>query len=175
MDIEHGEGRITLYFERPPNQRAMATLHALLMSGLVCFLLFGAIHLLVAGPASRAGTALFFVACAAFAGWNGATSLLDPDYTTIFDLKARTVTVTEASIITRQRGPVSFDDIIALDTRVGFASNHRSVIAELTLANGECWRFGYELIWLRPSASSDIPTQIKRLRKATGLAGEHTE
>jgi len=46
--------------------------------------------LLVAGPASRAGTALFFVACAAFAGWNGATSLLDPDYTTIFRLRKAT-------------------------------------------------------------------------------------
>jgi hypothetical protein len=176
MRIEHGDHRVTLFFERPPNLRAMATLHALFMGGFTCFLLFGAVYVLVAGRASNAaGTALLFVACAAFAAWNGATSLLDPDYTAVFDLKARTATLTETSIVTRQRGPVSFDDVVSLGTRVGFASNHRSVIAELTLADGECWRLGYELIRLKPSASSEIPGVIKRLRKATGLAGEHTE
>jgi hypothetical protein len=176
MRIEHGDHRITLYYERPPNLRAMATLHALFMGGFTCFLLLGAVYVLIAARGSNpVGTAVLFVACAAFAAWNGATSLFDPDITTVFDLKARTAALTERSIVTRQRGPVPFDDIVSLGTRVGFASNHRSVIAELTLADGECWRLGYELIRLKPSASSEIPGVIKRLRKATGLAGEHTE
>jgi hypothetical protein len=58
---------------------------------------------------------------------------------------------------------------------MAIVQNHRSVIAELTLADGERWRLGYELIWLQPSASSEIPGLIKRLRKATGPAGDHTE
>jgi len=176
MHIEHGEHSVALYYERPPNLRAMATLHALFMGGFTCFLLVGAVYVRVGARGSNpAGTALLFVACAAFAAWNGATSLLEPDCTAVFDLKARTATLTESSIITRQRGPVSFNDIVSLGTRVGFASNHRSVIAELTLADGECWSLGYELIRLKPSASSDIPGVIKRLRKATGLPGAHTE
>jgi len=176
MRIEHGDHSVTLHYERPPNLRAMATLHGLFMGGFTCFLLVGAVYVLAASRGSNpAGTALLFVACAAFAAWNGATSLLEPDCTSVFDLKARTATLTESSIITRQRGPVSFDDIVSLGTRVGFAGNHRSVIAELTMADGECWRLGYELIRLKPAASSDIPAVIKRLRKATGLAGEHTE
>ena len=167
---------MTLYFERSSNQRAMATLHVLIMGGLAVALLCGAVYKLVHAPFSGSlSTALFLVGCAGFAAWNGATSLLDPDYTTVVDLKARTVTVTETSIITRQRGPVSFDDVVGLGMRVGFAQNHRSVIAELGLSNGECWRLGHELIWLRPSSSSDIPGLIRRLRKATGLAGDHME
>ncbi len=175
MHLEHDEGSITLCFERSPNQRAMAALHALLMGGLVCLLLFGAIHLLVTAPATRGGTALFLAACAAFAAWNGATSLLEADYATVFDLKARTVSVTETSIMTRGRGPISFDEVAGLSNRVGFASNHRSVIAELILTNGDTWRLGYELIWLKPSSSSDIPGLIKMARKATGLRGQHSE
>ena len=176
MHIERGEHSVTLHYERPPNQRAMAMLHGLFMGGFTCFLVFGAVYVLVAARGSNpAGTALLFAACAAFAAWNGATSLLEPDTTAVFDFKARAATLTETSIITRRRGPVSFDEIINLGTRVGFAGNHRSVIAELTLADGECWRLGYELIRLKPSASSEIPGVIKHLRKATGLPGEHTE
>jgi hypothetical protein len=172
MHIERGDGKVTLYFERSPNQQAMAGFHALLMGALVCALLFGAIYRLVHVPPSQSlPIALFFIACAALAAWNGSTSLFESDYATVFDLRARTVILRESGVMTRQHGPVSFDQIIGVRTRVGFALNHRSVIAELMLASGEEWRLGYELIWLRPVSSSDIPDVIARLRKATGLPG----
>src|SRR5262249_6306790 len=117
MHIERGEHSVTLHYERPPNQRAMAMLHGLFMGGFTCFLVFGGVYVLVAVLGSNpAGTALLFAACAAFAAWNGAPSLLEPDTTAVFDLKARAATLTETSIITRQRGPVSFDEIINLGT-----------------------------------------------------------
>jgi len=43
------------------------------------------------------------------------------------------------------------------------------------LANGEQWRLGYELIWLRPSPTSDIRRLVARVGKATGLAEDHTD
>jgi hypothetical protein len=102
-------------------------------------------------------------------------TLLNQDCTTVFDLKARTVTLVKSGLITRTNGPLSFDEIIGLGTRVGFAGRHRSVIAELALADGEQWRLGYELIWLRPVSSSEIPRLIARLRKATGLPGNNAD
>jgi hypothetical protein len=175
MHIERGDGRVTLYFEQSPNQQAMAGLHALMMGGFVCALLYGAIYRLLHAPASQSlPVALFFVGCAALAAWNGWTSMLEQNYTTVFDLRARTVTLTEGGIITRQRGPVSFDDIVGVGTRVGFAVKHRSVIAELMLASGDQWRVGYELIWLRPASTSEIPDVIADLRKATGLSGSNS-
>jgi hypothetical protein len=35
------------------------------------------------------------------------------------DLRALTVTLTESGLVTRERGPVSFDDGIRVGTRVG--------------------------------------------------------
>lgn len=176
MRIECSDAKITLTFERSPEQRAAATLHMLFMGGFAAFLLYYAVYGLLYAPISRSlPVALFFVAGAAFAVWNGSTSLLDPDYTTAFDLKARSVTVTESSVITRQRGPVSFDDIIGLGTRVGNENKTRSVIAELALANGERWKLGSDWIWLRPVSASDIPRLIARLRKATGLPREDSD
>ena len=74
-------------FERAPDQRASATLRALFMSGLVVALLYAAVYaILHADPAQSALAVPFFVAGAAFAVWNGTTPLLEPDYTTVFDL-----------------------------------------------------------------------------------------
>ena len=39
MRIERGDGKITLTFERSPDQRAMTTLHMLVMGGFVAFVL----------------------------------------------------------------------------------------------------------------------------------------
>jgi hypothetical protein len=116
-----------------------------------------------------------FLGCAALAAWNGFSTLLNGNCVTVFDLKARTVTLVKSGLITRTSGPVSFDEIIGLGTRVGFADRHRSVIAELALANGEQWRLGYELIWMRPVSSSEIPRRIAQLRKATGLPGGNAD
>src|ERR1700749_4452250 len=110
MRIERGDDKITLTFDRPPDQRAMTTLHMLVMGGFVVGLLYGAAYGLIHAPLSRSlPVALFFVAYAALAAWNGAVSMFEPDYTTVFDLRARTVTLTESGLVTRQRGPVSFD------------------------------------------------------------------
>jgi hypothetical protein len=51
--------------------------------------------------------------------------------TTVFDLKARPAALTETSIITRKRGPVSFDEIVSLGTRSALPA----IIAELTMAH----------------------------------------
>jgi ABC-type xylose transport system permease subunit len=176
MRIERGDGKITLYFERSPNQRAMATLHVMIMGGLVLGLLSGAMYgLFFATAYNRVSVSLFFIACAGLAAWNGSSSLFDPDYTAVFDLRARTVTLIESGVITHQRGPVSFDDVIGVGTRVGVAASHRSVVAELMLATGEQWRLGYELIRVRPASSSEIPRLIAKLRKLTGLPGGNSD
>jgi len=94
-----GDSKITLTFERSPGQWAAATLHMPFMGGFAAFLRYYALYGLLHAPLSRSlPVALFFVAGAAFAAWNGSTSLLDPDYTAIFDLDARSVTVTESSV-----------------------------------------------------------------------------
>lgn len=176
MHIERGDGKLTLFFERSADQRAMASLHLLIMGGFVVGLLYGAVYGLLHAPLSHSiPVALFFAGAAAFATWNGSTSLLEPDYTTVFDLKARRVTLTESGLLTRQRGPVPFDEITGLDTRVGAAMGRRSVIAELVLAQGEQWRLGYQVIWVRKASSSDIPGVIAQLREATDLPGRDSD
>jgi hypothetical protein len=136
----------------------MASLHALVMGGFVLGLLYGAGYAILYAPASRAAlVALFFIAGAAFACWNGTSALLEPDYTTVFDLAARTVTLTERSLTRRQRGPVSFDNVAELNATIGYAANRRSVIAVLKLKNGEQWRLGYDYIWVRPASTSNVP------------------
>jgi hypothetical protein len=176
MRIDRGDGKITLVFERSPDQRAMTSLHMLIMGGFVVGLLYGAVYGLLYAPLSRSlPVALFFIPCAALAAWNGSISLFEPDYTTVFDLAARTVTLTERGGITRQRGPVSFDDVIGVGTRVGAAVSRRSVVAELVLAGGEAWRLGYELIWVRPASTSEIPDMIAHLRELTGLPGGNSD
>jgi hypothetical protein len=176
MYLERGDGRVTLYFEVSPNQQAMTAVYALVMAGVVIGLLYGCVHAILYAATARALQIVpFFLGCAALAGWNGASTFLNQDCTTVFDLRTRTATLTKSGLITRRCGPVSFDEIVGLGTRVGFADNHRSVIAELMLSSGEQWRLGYELIWLRPVSSSDIPGLIAQLRKATGLAGRNEE
>jgi hypothetical protein len=175
MRIERSGGRVTLYFEISPNQQAMTVLFGLVMAGLVIGLLYGCIHTILYAPARVGQVVPLFLGCAALAAWNGISTLLNGDCVTVFDLKARTVTLVKSGLITRTSGPVSFDEIIGLGTRVGFADRHRSVIAELALANGEQWRLGYELIWLPPVSSSEIPRRVAQLRKATGLPGGNAD
>jgi hypothetical protein len=176
MHIERGDGRIALHFELSTIQQAMTVLFGLVMAGFVVGLLYGCVHAILYATTARALQIVpFFLGCAALATWNGASTLLNQGCTTIFDLKARTVTLIKSGLVTRESGPVSFDEIIGLGTRVGFADRHRSVIAELVLATGEQWRLGRELIWLRPASSSEIPHLIAQVRKATGLAGRNEE
>jgi len=176
MHIERREGSVTLYFELSPSQQAMTILFALVMAGFIIGLLYGCIQAILHATTARALQIVpFFLGCAAFAAWNGVSTLLNQDCTTVFDLGTRTATLTKGGIITRQYGPVSFDEIAGLGTRVGFAERHRSVIAELVLSSGEQWRLGYELIWLRPASSSGIPDLIANVREATGLAGRDEE
>ena len=175
MHIERGDGRITLIFQQSAGQQATSGLYLLVMAGAIGGLLFGCIYVIVVNPARIMQVVPLFLGCAAVATVNLASGLRDRDCATLFDLTARTVTCMESGLISRTRGPVSFDEIVGLSTRVGFAQNHRSVIAELTLSNGETWRLGYELTWVRPSSTSDIPRLVAKVRKATGLSGDHTE
>jgi len=173
LDLLRDDGNITLVFERGPDQRATATLHALLMAGITAALLYGAVYMILqADPAQSALMAPVFVGCAGFAVWNGIEPQLQPDYTTVFDLTARTATVTESnSFSTRQRGPASFDDIAGLGTRVGYVVHRRSVIVWLLLKNGEEWRLGHDAIWVRPAAASQFVPMIAKLRGELGLGG----
>ena len=176
LDLLRRDGKIFLVFERAPDQRAMATLHALFMGGLVVALLYGSVYaILYLDPARSALVVPFFLACAAFAGWNGTAPMLEPDYTTEFDCASRSVTVTEQGFSTRQRGPVSLDDVVGLDTRVGYAASRRSVIVWLVLKNGEEWRLGYDAIWVRPSTASAFGAMIAKLRGELGLGGKDTD
>jgi hypothetical protein len=175
MHIDRGDGKVTLIFQQSAAQQATSGIYLLVMAGAVCGLLFGCVYVIVANPARIIPVVPLFLGCAALAAVNVVSGLRDRDCATLFDLTARTVTCMESGAISRTRGPISFNDIAELSTRVGFAQNHRSVIAEMKLANGETWRLGYELIWLRPSSTSDIPHLVAKVRKATGLSGGHTE
>ena len=175
MHIERGDGRITLIFQQSAGQQATSGIYLLVMAAAVCGLLFGCVYVIVVNPSRIIPVVPLFLGCAGLATANVVSGLRDRDCASLFDLAARTVTCMESGLISRTRGPVSFDGIAERSTRVGFAQNHRSVIAELKLANGETWRLGYELIWLRPSSTSDIPHLVAKVRKATGLAGDHTD
>jgi hypothetical protein len=173
LDLLRRGDKIILVFERAPDQRASATLLALFMGGLVVALLYAAVYaILHADPAKSALAVPFLVGCAGFAVWNGTDPLLEPDYTTVFDPAARTVTLTESAWSSRTRGPVLFDDIKALDTRVGYAARRRSVIVWLKLRNGEEWRLGYDAIWVRPATASQFRPLIAKLRAELNLGGE---
>jgi hypothetical protein len=175
MHIDRGDGRVTLIFQQSAAQQATSGIYLLVMAGVACGLLFGCVYVIVVNPARVMQVVPLFLGCAALATVNLVSGLRDRDCATLFDLTTRTVTCMESGLISRTRGPVAFGEIVGLSTRVGFAQNHRSVIAELMLANGETWRLGYELIWLRPSSTSDIPHLVAKVRKATGLSGGHTE
>ena len=173
LDLLRRDGKIILVFERAPDQRASATLQALFMGGLVVALLYSAVYaILHADPAKSALAVPFLIACAGLAVWNGTDPLLEPDYITLFDPVARTATLTESGFSSRTRGPVPFDEISALDTRIGYAVRRRSVIVWLKLKNGEEWRLGYDAIWVRPATVSQFRPLIARLRDELGLSGE---
>ncbi len=173
LDLLRRDGKIILVFERGADQRASATLLALFMGGMVAMLVYASVYaILHADPARSALVVPFLVACAGLAIWNAADSMLEPDYTTVFDNAARTVTLTESGFSTRRRGPVSFDAIAALDTRVGYAARRRSVIVWLKLKNGEEWRLGYDAIWVRPATASQFRPLVAKLRGELGLGGE---
>ena len=146
------------------------------MSGLVVALLYAAVYaILHADPAQSALAVPLFVAGAAFAVWNGPTPCSNRTTPPCLISAARTVTLTESSFSARQRGPVSFDDVAALDTRVGYAASRRSVIVWLKLKNGEEWRLGYDAIWVRPASASEFRPLIAKLRGELGLSGEDAD
>jgi hypothetical protein len=174
VEIERSGKTITLVFEKPAKQRAMGSLHALMLGGVVCVLLYGAVYAILYLD-NGGTTALLFLGCAAFGTWNALDPLLEPEYTTVFDLKARTVTLTESGWSTRVRGPASFDDVAELSTKGGYAASMRCAIVFLTLNDGEQWRLGYDYIWVRPATTSNLPAMIKKLRHDTGLPGRHTD
>ncbi len=93
----------------------------------------------------------------------------------MFDSAARTVTLTESGFSARQRGPVTFDDVAALNTKVGYAASRRSVIVWLKLKNGEECRLGYDAIWVRPASASEFRPLIGKLRGELGLGGEDAD
>ncbi len=173
LDLLRDDGKITLVFERGPDQRAAATLQALFMGGVIFALLCGCVYaILQLDPARSALVVPLFLVCACLAAWNGFEPQLQPDYTTVFDLVARTATLTESSnFSTHQRGPVSFDDIAGLGTRVNYVARRRSVIVWLLLKNGEEWRLGYDAIWVRPASASQFVPMIAKLRGELGLGG----
>jgi hypothetical protein len=177
LDLLRSDGKITLVYNRAPDQRAMATLHAPFMAGITAVLLYVAVLMILhADPAQSALMVPVYIGCAGFAVWNGIEPQLQPDYTTVFDLTARTATVTESnSFSTRQRGPVSFDDIAGLGTRVNYVVHRRSVIVWLLLKNGEEWRLGHDAIWVRPAAASQFVPMIAKLRGELGVSGSDAD
>jgi len=177
LDLLRRDGKIILVFERGPDQRARATIHSLFMGGITAALLYAAVLVILhTDPANSALMAPFMVGCAGFAVWNGIEPQLQPDYTTVFDPAARTATVTESgSFSSRQRGPVSFDDVAGLGTRIGYVVNRRSVIVWLLLKNGEEWRLGHDAIWLRQATASQFVPMIAKLRGELGLGGKDAE
>lgn len=176
LDVLHSDGKITLVFERGPDQRAMASLHALLLGGVIATLLYGAGYAILYLEASRAAMiATFFIGCAAFGAWNAIDPLLEPDYTTVFDLAERTVTVTERGWGAIVHGPVPFDAVAGLNTRAGYAASMRCVAIFLSLVDGEEWRLGYDRIWVRPATTSQFRPMIARLRRELGLHGEDAD
>lgn len=176
LDVLHSDGKISLVFERGPNQRAMGTLNALLLGGVITTLLYGAGYAILYLEASRAAMiATFFIGGAAFGAWNAIDPLLEPDYTTVFDPAARTVTVTERGWSTIVHGPVPFDAVAGLNTRAGYAASMRCLIIFLSLVDGEEWRLGYGQIWVRPAISSQFRPMIARLRRELALRGEDTD
>src|SRR5262249_54730980 len=130
MFVTRSDDRITLHFELSPNQQAMTVIFSLVMAGFVLALLYSCARAILDAAAGRALEIVpFLLGCAALAAYNGISTLLNQDCTTVFDLEARTVTLTRHGLIARQSGPVAFDAITGLGTRVGFADRHRSVIA----------------------------------------------
>jgi hypothetical protein len=93
----------------------------------------------------------------------------------VFDSAARTVTLTESGFSARQRGPVSLDDVAVLNTKVGYAASRRSVIVWLTPKNGEEWRLGHDVIWVRPASANEFRPLIGKLRGELGLGGEDAD
>jgi hypothetical protein len=173
LDLLRDDGKITLVYNRAPDQRAMATLHSLFMGGITAVLLYVAVLMILhADPAQSALMVPVCVGCAGFAVWNGIEPQLQPDYTTVFDLTARTATVTESnSFSIRRRGPVSFDDVAGLGTRINYVVNRRSIIVWLLLKNGEEWRLGHDAIGLRQATASQFVPMIAKLRGELGLGG----
>src|SRR5215475_12883387 len=123
MHIGRGDGRITLIFQQSAGQQAMSGVYLLVMAGAICALLIGCVYVVVFNPARVFPVVPLFLGCAALATVNVVSGLRDRDCATMFDLKARTVTCMESGVISRVRGPISFDAVTALQTRVGFAQN----------------------------------------------------
>jgi len=73
LDLLRRDGKITLVFERAPDQRASATLHAMLMGGLVVASSTPpSTQFSAPTPRRQRWRSLFSSACAGFAVWNGA-------------------------------------------------------------------------------------------------------
>lgn len=95
----------------------------------------------------------------------------DADWTTEFDLASRTVMAIGSGFKERQLGPVSFDQVVGLDTSAGWIGRSRAAVATLRLADRSHWELGKEGVFVRRISTSVIPSLLAEIRAATGLPG----
>ncbi len=143
---------------------------AILATGALTVMAF-AIVVLAALHGRGLQTAIIMLIAAAVGGASLWEQMQDADWTTEFDLAARTVTATATGFRDRQLGPVSFDQVASLDTTAGSIGRSRAAVATLSLVDGSRWELGKESVFVRRISTSVIPSLLADIRAATGLPG----
>lgn len=172
MILNQTDRTLTLVFERTDWQRLSGNLYGFGMATLGAVLSYLAVRVLLVMPNTSALLlVVLFTAGAGLSWFNAATALLETDCRTVFDLAARQVMLVRTGWLSKQHGPVPFEEIAELSAREGFIGSGRMLIAKLRLRSGAQWRIGYDTIWVRPTTVSDIPDLLQKVRLATGLPG----
>lgn len=160
--------RLILQYRRSRLEWLDGRMAAVAVAALTVIVIGVAIVALVHG---KGQTALLMLLAGAVGGAGVWEHLQEADCTTEFDLAARTVVSKLSGWQERQLGPVSFDQIAALDTAAGWLGRSRAAVATLRLNDGSQWKLGRESVFVRRISTSVIPSLLTEIRVATGLPG----